>query len=144
MSNGRRPRVFHLLHLAHGAMFRALDRRLREAEGIVTAHQVVLFTLAAEDGLPSSEVARRAGHTKSRLTGLVDTLEASGLVERRVSDEDGRVHLLHLTRAGRALIARTVSETNALNAALLAPFDRKEQAVIQAFLEHVRAEAEKL
>ncbi len=144
MSNARPPRVFHLLHLAHGALFRAIDRRLRDAEGIATAHQVILFTLAAEDGLPSSEIARRAGHTRSRLTGLVDKLEAEGLVERRVSNVDGRVHLLHLTRAGRALVARTRSQTKHLNAALLAPFDEREQETIRSFLAHVRAEAEQI
>ena len=144
MSTTRPPRVFHLLHRAHGGLFRALDRRLRETEGITTAHQVILFTLTAEDGLPSSEIARRAGHSKSRLTGLVDTLEAKGLVERRASEEDGRVHLLHVTRAGRALIARTVSQTKALNAALLAPFGKQEQETIQSFLEHILTEAEKI
>lgn len=144
MASTRPLRAFHLLHLAHGALFRALDRRLRETEGITTAHQVVLLTLAAEDGLPSAEVARRAGHTKSRLTGLVDRLVAEGLVERRVSEEDGRVHRLHATRAGRALAVRTGARTKELNAALLAPFDAGERETIRSFLEHVRSEAEKL
>lgn len=144
MSKASQPRVFHLLHLAHGALFRALDRRMRANEGITTAHQVILFILVAEDGLPSSEVARRAGHSKSRLTGLVDTLEERGLVERKPSEEDGRVNLLHATRSGRALIARTVTETKELNAALLAPFSKKEQETIGAFLEHILAEAKKI
>ncbi|MEM7135784.1 MAG: MarR family transcriptional regulator [Myxococcota bacterium] len=144
MSNSRQPRVLHSLHLAHGALFRALDRRLRETEGITTAHQVILFTLTAEDGLPSSEIARRAGHSKSRLTGLVDTLEAKGLVERRASKKDGRVHLLHVTRAGRKLIARTVDHARDMNAALLAPFSARDRDTIQSFLEHVLAEAGKI
>ena len=144
MSNSGPTRVFHLLHLAHGALFRALDRHLRETEGIATAHQVILFALAAEDGLPSSEIARRAGHSKSRLTGLVDTLEAKGLVERRASAEDGRVNLLHATPAGRDLIARTVSQTKEMNAKLLAPFEKQEQETIRAFLEHILEEAEKI
>lgn len=144
MSNTGPPRVFHLLHLAHGALFRAIDRRLRETEGVATAHQVILFTLVAEDGLPSSEIAKRAGHSKSRLTGLVDTLEAKGLVERRASVEDGRVQLLHVTAAGRDLIARTVSQTRELNAKLLAPFDEKDGETIRKFLEHVLKESDSL
>ena len=144
MSNARSPRVFHSLHLAHGALFRAVDRRLREKEGIATAHQVILFTLAAEDGLRSSEVARRAGHSKSRLTGLVDTLVAKGLVERRPSEEDGRVQLLHATRAGRALIKRTAGQTRDLNAAPLAPFSPQQRNTIESFLAHVSKEARKI
>ncbi|MEM1140645.1 MAG: MarR family winged helix-turn-helix transcriptional regulator [Pseudomonadota bacterium] len=144
MSNAGPPRVFHLLHLAHGALFRAIDRRLREAEGIATAHQVILFTLVAEDGLSSSEVAERAGHSRSRLTGLVDTLEAKGLVERRASADDGRVNLLHVTPEGRGLIARTMAEAKGLNAMLLAPFDPAEQETISRFLQHVLETSETL
>ncbi|MEM9177369.1 MAG: MarR family transcriptional regulator, partial [Myxococcota bacterium] len=72
---------------------------------------------------------------------LVDRLVEDGLVERRIAREDARIHRLHATAAGRALIARTRSQTQRLNAALLAPFDREERKTIEAFLEHVVREA---
>lgn len=134
-------RALHLLHIAHSALFRSTDRILRRTEGITTAHQVILFTLDKEDGLPSSVVAKRAGHSKSRLTNLVDTLTAKGFVERRVKPEDERVHLLHITEAGRALAARTRADTQGVNARLLAPFDADERRIIQRFLQHVLDEA---
>ncbi len=136
-------RVFHQLHIAHGALFRAADRHMRASEGITTAHQVVLFTLTIEDGLRASEVAKRAGHSKSRLTALVDTLEAKKLLKRRVSETDGRVHTLHITQAGRDLIDRHKARTKELNEQMLAPFSTAERDVVAAFLKHVRNLGEK-
>ncbi len=131
-------RVFHQLHMAHGALFRAADRHMRASEGITTAHQVILFTLTIEDGLRASDVAKRAGHSKSRLTNLVDTLEAKKLLKRRTSEGDGRVHTLHITQAGRDLIKRHTARTKELNEEMLAPFDATERDVIATFLKHVR------
>lgn len=137
-------RVFHLLHIAHAALFRAADRIMRLQEGITTAHQVILFTLNAEDGLRASEVAQRAGHSKSRLTNLVDTLETRGMLKRQTSDIDRRVHTLHITSSGRDLIRRHTKRLQEMNEHILAPFNPTERKVIAEFLEHVRREAEKI
>ena len=137
-------RVFHLLHIAHASLFRAADRVMRSQEGITTAHQVILFTLNAEDGLSASEVAKRAGHSKSRLTNLVDTLESREMVQRRTSDADRRVYTLHITKSGRELIRRHTKRIQKMNEHILAPFDTSERKVISDFLEHVRREAEKI
>lgn len=107
----------------------------------MTAHQVILFVLALEDGLPTAEVARRTGHPNSRLTGLLDALVKKKLLERRASERDGRVQLLHITRAGRVLIERNKATTQSLNAELLKPFSVDEQAVIARFLQHVEDSA---
>lgn len=131
-------RVFHQLHMAHGALFRAADRHMRASEGITTAHQVVLFTLTIEDGLRTTEVAKRAGHSKSRLTALVNTLEEKKLLRRRVSETDGRVHTLHITQAGRGLIERHKARTKELNEEMLAPFSAADREVIGLFLKHVQ------
>ena len=141
MSNKPAPHIFHMLHIAHAELFRAADRLMRAREGIATAHQVILFTLAAENGLPSAEVARRCGHSKSRLTNLVDTLEEKSLVERRHSNADKRIQNLFITPEGRALVKRVSSMTKRLNAQLLEPFSESECEVIRSFLEHVVEEA---
>jgi DNA-binding MarR family transcriptional regulator len=54
---------------------------------------------------PSSmrELAARLWCDASNVTGIVDRLEARGLVERQVRPDDRRVKQLVLTQAGRAL-----------------------------------------
>lgn len=131
-------RVLHELHRSHSTLFQALDRNLRRAEGISTAHQVILLVLAGEDGLASSEVARRTGHSKSRLTGLVNKLEELGMVTRAPSDSDGRVSVLRLTEIGRQVVTRTRAGPREVNDQILDPFSAEEREVIGRFLRHIR------
>jgi len=53
--------------------------------------------------LPMRELAQRLCCDASNVTGIVDHLEARGLVERRVAPDDRRVKHLVLTDAGRTL-----------------------------------------
>jgi len=56
-----------------------------------------------DQALPMGELAERLCCDASNVTGIVDRLEARGLVERRVGTDDRRVKHLVLTDAGRAL-----------------------------------------
>jgi DNA-binding MarR family transcriptional regulator len=51
-------------------------------------------------------LAAREGVTQPAMTQLVSRLEQSGLVRREASQEDGRVVLVSITDAGRAVLAR--------------------------------------
>lgn len=127
-------RAFHALQMAYSAVFSAADKSLKRQEGILTAHQVILFILCAENGLPSSIVATRAGISKSRLTGLVDALDRKGLIRRQQGQVDARQSLIFIEPKGRALIERTKSWVHEMNSSLLANFDAQERKTIQRFL----------
>jgi DNA-binding MarR family transcriptional regulator len=135
-------RVFHSLQQANSALFRAVDALLKAKAGIVSAHQVILFVLTQDDGLPSAKVAERAGMKPSRLTSLLDTMEAKHLIRREQSMQDGRVQQVFITPDGAAVIKSTASLARDLNADLLAPFDPEQRQTIAAFLDHVSATAE--
>ena len=55
------------------------------------------------DPLPMRDLAERLCCDASNVTGIVDRLEARGLVERRTAPDDRRVKHLVLTDDGRAL-----------------------------------------
>ena len=57
------------------------------------------------------EIAQNLGVTKSGATRIVDRLETKGYVERKRSQEDGRVCCIDVTASGRSLI-RDVSREN--------------------------------
>jgi len=59
--------------------------------------------------LPMSELADTLWCDASNVTGIVDRLEARGLVERRASPDDRRVKLLCLTDEGEVLRDRVVA-----------------------------------
>ncbi|HET7418740.1 MAG TPA: MarR family transcriptional regulator [Solirubrobacterales bacterium] len=53
-----------------------------------------------------SEVATALQCDNSNVTGIVDSLEGKGLVQRRPSEQDRRVKLIELTPQGRRVHAR--------------------------------------
>ncbi len=53
--------------------------------------------------LPMSELAARLACDSSNVTGIIDRLEAEGLVSRQPDDQDRRVKQVVLTSAGRRM-----------------------------------------
>lgn len=137
-------RVFHQLQVAHNALFRAADRRTRQSVGLTTSQIAVLFVLSQSDAQPISEIAKRLSMGKSSLTGLVDRMVDRGLVARIASTSDRRVINVHLAQNGAKMLAHVKEETSHFNAALLAPFNDKEQLVIQRFLTHLVDHADEI
>ncbi|MEO1657937.1 MAG: MarR family winged helix-turn-helix transcriptional regulator [Pseudomonadota bacterium] len=137
----RQPRVFHLLQKAHTALFRAADHALKTHIGLSASQQAVLFCLTKSDGAPISQIADQLRMGYSSLTGLVDRMEAKGLLRRQQSESDARSVHVFLENKGRAVIATTTPFIKDVNAALLEPFSDDEQAVIARFLDHVAKNA---
>lgn len=83
---------------------RALDADLQAAQGMSMGVYFVLMNLseAHERSLRMSELALRGGLSPSRISRLVDSLVAEGLVRRDRSAVDGRVQIAVLTDAGFA------------------------------------------
>ena len=63
----------------------------------------VLTTLTEKEGVSQQELAERLYVTKGNISGLLDRLEAAGLVERRAIAADRRQYAIYLTEAGRAV-----------------------------------------
>ena len=74
--------------------------------GLTPAQCEVLRRLEPGTSLPMCRLAERLGCDASNVTGIVDRLEARGLVTRRSAGHDRRVKELTLTRAGATLRAR--------------------------------------
>jgi len=63
-------------------------------------------------GAPMRTVVERLGCDASNVTGIVDRLEARGLVERTACAHDRRVRMLRLTPRGAQMRARIVAKMN--------------------------------
>src|SRR6186997_15090 len=70
----------------------------------------VLHLIEPERPVPMGRLADTLGCDASNVTGLVDRLEARGLVERRASAGDRRVKVLHLTPTGSRLRAQLLRQ----------------------------------
>ncbi len=94
------------LRLAQQAVFRDFAESVH---GLSPGRVGLLVTIDANPGLTQSRLAEIASRDRSTMVGVLDQLEARGLIERR-RGADRRSNGLWLTRAGRALLARALRE----------------------------------
>lgn len=92
----------------HKRLTRALDAELEAEHGLTLSGAECLGRLAAADGraMRLSALAGVTGLSLSRISRIVDTLEARKLVERRSSADDARAVEAHLTADGLELVRR--------------------------------------
>ncbi len=99
----------------------------------------LLANLERHDGLTPATLSRHMLVTAGNLTGLVTRAERDGLVVRRVDKNDRRRVHIHLTKEGKALIARLIPEHTRLLHDLLADFSQPERQVLKGLLGRLRA-----
>lgn len=73
-------------------------------KGLSYTHGKLVVHIAEKGPLKSSEAAELLGITNGAVTGIVDKLIDYGYMERRRSEEDRRIVMLHITEQARSLI----------------------------------------
>lgn len=86
--------------------FAAFDATGYRDSGLTVPQADVIFTLGNTDGLTFGEIGEKTLITKGTLTGVVDRLEAKGLVRRVQCERDRRCIRLRLTAKGNELFHR--------------------------------------
>jgi MarR family 2-MHQ and catechol resistance regulon transcriptional repressor len=81
------------------------DPRVR-SYGLTPAQFDIIATLGNTPGMSFKELGKKTLITKGTLTGVVDRLEAKGLVQRVMLPEDRRSTVVKLTAQGEAEFAR--------------------------------------
>lgn len=87
------------------SLFDAEVHRL-SGSGLTAPQAKVIFCLGDTDGMPCSEITEQTLITKGTLTGVIDRLEAKGLVQRWSDSDDGRKIIVDLTRMGERVFQR--------------------------------------
>jgi DNA-binding MarR family transcriptional regulator len=126
------------------------SRRLSKDEASqygVTPTQLSVLKLLHEIGdLSLGTLSREIRAHNSTVTGIVDRMEAAGLVERARSEEDRRVWIIRLTTQGKRVAERAkVSPWEILRGALAAlpPGDQERlTAILKKLVTHVTAQVE--
>ncbi len=85
-----------------------------------------------------NELSRHLMVTGGNVTGIVDPLEKSGLVERTPEPADRRAHRVRLTRAGRKAFAEMARAHEGWIVELLGGLTRKEQAETHRLLARMK------
>jgi DNA-binding MarR family transcriptional regulator len=95
---------------AHAELTRALDAGLANGFGLSLSELEVMAQIAweTEGSLRMSDIAEMALLSQSRVSRIVDQLEARGLVERVSCPSDSRGVFAQITEAGRELVSRAL------------------------------------
>ncbi len=132
-------RLFMMLDRAAHGFRERFERLCRERAGVSAIQVVALMHLRAHDGARPGELAAAINVGPAAVTGLLDRMEAGGLVRRRVDPDDARAWRLHVTAAGKRAVAAARPLIGAANRALAAQFSADELAVVARFLRSVVA-----
>ncbi len=93
-----------------------------------------LQAVARQPGIDQRSLAKAIGFDTSTIGGVIDRLEARGLMQRNASPEDRRVRLLTLTPQGRALLNDVVPAMLEAQKRILSPLTAAERKQFMAML----------
>ena len=122
---------------------------LQETDGhaVTPVQYAALQTVADQPGIDQRTLAGAIAFDTSTIAGVIDRLEARGLLARSTSADDKRVRRLTLTAAGDALLATVAPAMQRAQERMLAPLRKAERAefmrmlrtLVNANNEHSRA-----
>ena len=93
---------------AHAAVVSRLERELQAERGLSLTWYDVLLSLyrGPKDGLRMNDLAESVVLSRTRVSRVVDEMEAAGLVQRLPNPADGRSTIVTLTPPGRTAFRR--------------------------------------
>ncbi|CAB3736113.1 MarR family winged helix-turn-helix transcriptional regulator [Paraburkholderia rhynchosiae] len=98
----------------------------------------VLIYLARHDGMIQSDLAKLLELGKAALGGLIDRLEASGLVRRGADETDRRAKRIYLSAAGTKLIRDMQVRSDEMNERILQGLSAEERENLTDLLTRVK------
>lgn len=102
-----------------------VDRALKPL-GITRSQWWVLAFLSRRDGMTQTALASDLDLTKVAIGGLLDRMEAAGLVQRRFDENDARIRRVYLTRAGVRLVRDIRKQVEEQEVEVLGPNSEEE------------------
>lgn len=114
------------------------ELKSRGIDGIVPSHGGIMQVLFGGQEYTMQELARKIHRTKPTVTVLVEKLEMFGYVQRRKSEEDGRITLLSLTEKGQALEPVFCEISEAVNHRVYAGLSEEEAEEVERLLSKVK------
>jgi DNA-binding MarR family transcriptional regulator len=107
------------------------------AHGLSPARVQLLTAVGEAAGIRMGTLAKHLGVTNRAITGLVDALQAEGLLERQPDPDDRRAFRLALTATGAEQLTRINELHDAVSAEAFADLDSEERAQFAELLQRV-------
>lgn len=131
--------VGYLLRQAAAAYRLRMERALADL-GVTPPQFSVLTMLAAYPGLSGADLARLSLLTPQTVSLIVANLERSEAIVRHPHPTHGRVRVIEVSAAGRALLERCKERVRTLEKSLLESLPSDEEQVIRRWLVKIARE----
>src|ERR1043165_3317376 len=119
--------------------------RLRERFDVTLPRLALMARLdKVPDGMTPCAVSKRMMVSDGNVTGLVERLVESGHLDRRTSDEDRRVQVIRLTKAGRAEFRKMAAEHELWIADIFGDLTPKDVRELMRLLAKTKGSVQKL
>ncbi|MBY5537656.1 MarR family transcriptional regulator [Rhizobium leguminosarum] len=126
---------FHL-RMAHVAVYRDFAETMA-ALALTQKQLAVMELVAGNPGASQIDLANTLGTDRATMMALVNRLAARDLIERRPSAADRRRQELHLTKEGRAMLARARELIDRHEQRFIELFSREELDALLAALKRI-------
>jgi DNA-binding MarR family transcriptional regulator len=123
----------HLIRRAHQISGAVFTVHLAGFE-LTSVQYAAMEAIASQPGIDATRLSELIAFDKATLGGVLDRLEAKGLIARRPSPQDRRVKSVSLTAAGGRLLKKVGPHVAAAQAEMLRPLSEAEQAQFIALL----------
>jgi DNA-binding MarR family transcriptional regulator len=125
----------HLIRRMHQASQAIFDRAMAEAGFDLTSVQfAALSTIAARPGLDQATLAAAIAFDRPTTGGVIDRLEAKGLVRRKVSAGDRRARELYAEPKGETVLSAVRPIVRKVQKRMLHGLTAQEQATLLRLL----------
>ncbi|MBF7054784.1 MarR family transcriptional regulator [Halomonas sp. KAO] len=103
-----------------------LERMYSQRYGLNVAQWRVMSWLSHCDDLTAKKICSYTNMDKARVSRAIQALEDKGLISRRPSPRDQRVHDLHLTQEGARLLEGLIPDAHSWEAELVSTLSASE------------------
>lgn len=126
----------HLIRRLQQQSTQIFATRMRDAGADITSVQfAAMNALNAHPGIDQAGIAALIAYDRATIGGVIDRLEAKGLVERVVSTRDRRAREVRLTARGAETFAALLPIVRAVQDEILAPLAPDERAPFMAAMQ---------
>jgi DNA-binding MarR family transcriptional regulator len=129
-------RLLSLTNIIEGEVRQQLRRRF---DVTLPRFDVMAQLARSPDGMSLSQLSKRMMVSNGNVTGLVETLVASGHVERRTDSEDKRARVVRLTPLGRRFFSRMAAEHKTWLSQMLREVSGADLAALTRLIEKTKA-----
>ena len=134
--NQHGPAALRTLIRVFGRMNDATTRLVKQHD-LTLPHFEVLLCLKRGEGISQQDLSEQLLLTKGNICIIMQKMESSGLIERRVDPTDQRFHCLYLTDDGRQMLARMMPGHHALLIKIMSALNPTEQKTFYDLLTRI-------